>query len=73
MAEAIVAILNDGAVRIGTKTYLPNQKLSKKLMNVMVPELEEFLPPGESPDAGKIARAIRKLHLKAIHECVDEK
>lgn len=67
---AVISIARQ-KIKIGDHQYMPDEKLPHELMEKITPELADYLTPGESR-AKKVARAIRRLHIQAIRDCLAE-
>lgn len=68
MAEAIVSISRN-TIRIGSQLYRPDDEVESAILAQLRVELGEYLPPREAR-AKAVARAIRKLHICAIRQCL---
>lgn len=67
---AVISIAREQVI-IGKHHYRPEDNVEPGLLAQMRPELAGFLQPGESR-ARKVAVAIRRLHIKAIRDCLAE-
>lgn len=70
MADAIVTITHN-FIRLGKSTYKPDEEIEPDLLTKIRPELNGFLPPGETR-ARSVAEAICQLHACAMRECLAE-
>lgn len=66
---AFISITTDVVV-IGNRNYKPDENLAAALIEQIQPELGEHLKLGEVK-ARDVAKAIRRLGIQAIRECLN--